>query len=204
MAFDQLSSYQIGKMLDVSRQAVNQWIDKGYIPSYRTPGGHRRVRREDFINFLNSRQIPIPDILQRAIDQERRSAAPRIILVDDDAEFLAVLRQAIQEQLPEARIEAYESGYDALVAIGQGLPDLLVLDIKMPKIDGVEVCRRLKRNDATRRLPVMIVSAHDTPEWRESLQALKVQAIFSKGEPLLEIARQIRQFIETKAATLKI
>ncbi|MEN6626124.1 MAG: response regulator [Candidatus Sumerlaeia bacterium] len=201
MTYVQFSSFQIGKMLNVSRQAVNQWIDKGYIKSYRTPGGHRRVKREDLLNFLKTRNIPVPEILAKETSSETAAFAPKIMLLDDDNDFLMLLQHAVLDKLPTAQITALNDGYDALVAIGADQPDLLVLDMRMPNIDGAEVCRRLKENPITSDLPIMIVTGHDTPQQHEELAHLNVDEILSKAMPLPDIATHIADFVKENLST---
>lgn len=196
MIYVQFSSFQIGKMLNVSRQAVNQWIDKGYIKSYRTPGGHRRVKREDLLTFLKTRSIPVPDILIQETEPAAAAFAPKIMLLDDDNDFLTLLQHAIMEKLPTAQIAGLNDGYDALVSIGAAQPDLLVLDMRMPNIDGTEVCRRLKENPITSDLPIIIVTGHDTPEQHQELTNLNVDEILSKSTPLTDLAGQIADFVK--------
>lgn len=191
MSSEQFSSFQIGKMLNVSRQAVNQWIDKGYIQSYRTPGGHRRVRRADLIGFLKERSIPIPEMLQKTLTDRVNEVQPRIMMIDDDEDFLVLMQQAILEQLPRAQVSLFSNGYDALVALGAHAPDLLILDLKMPNIDGLEVCRRLKSNQRTRNLPILILSAHEPEEYRQAFIELGVDQILCKSMSILDIASQI-------------
>lgn len=202
MTSEQFSSFQIGKMLDVSRQAVNQWIDKGYIQSYRTPGGHRRVRRADLIGFLKERKIPIPEVLQKSIDDRANEVQPRIMMIDDDEDFLVLMQQAILEQLPRAQVSLYSNGYDALVAIGANPPDLLVLDMKMPKIDGPEVCQRLKSNQRTKSLPIMMVTAHEAEADVAQLSELGVSQVINKATPILEIASRISDMVRSGLAAI--
>lgn len=202
MTSEQFSSFQIGKMLNVSRQAVNQWIDKGYIQSYRTPGGHRRVRRADLIGFLKERKIPIPEVLQKSIDDRANEVQPRIMMIDDDEDFLVLMQQAILEQLPRAQVSLFSNGYDALVALGANIPDLLVLDLKMPKIDGLEVCQRLKSNQRTKGLPILILSAHCSPEQVAAANELGVSQIVSKATPILELASRVSDLVRTGLAAI--
>ncbi|MCE5228102.1 response regulator [bacterium] len=196
MTYVQFSSFQIGKMLNVSRQAVNQWIDKGYIKSYRTPGGHRRVKREDLLSFLKTRNIPIPEALATETQEAPGTFAPRIMCLDDDNDFLTLMQHAIMAKLPTAQLTALNDGYDALVSIGASQPDLLVLDMRMPNIDGAEVCRRLKENPITSELPIIIVTGHDTPDQHEELAHLNVDEILSKSTPIDELAGQIADFVK--------
>lgn len=198
MASEQYSSFQIGKMLNVSRQAVNQWIDKGYIESYRTPGGHRRVRKEDLLSFLTSRNIPVPEAMQEKPNRNVKTGSPLVYMVDDDTDFLELMSQALKTNMPSAQLTLFDNGYDALIAIGAHQPDVLLLDLKMPNINGLEVCQHLKKNPKTADLPIIVVSAYDSQAWRENLESLKVDQFYSKTQPLLETAEKIAGYVNSR------
>ena len=82
-----------------------------------------------------------------------------VILVVDDNEQNVELLQAYLESMPVEVHAAYD-GVEALNKIGEGLsPDLILLDVMMPKMSGFEVCRKLKADEATAHVPVMMVTA---------------------------------------------
>jgi excisionase family DNA binding protein len=198
MSHTQYSSFQIAKMLNVSRQAVNQWIDKGYIDSYRTPGGHRRVARRDLIAFLHSRNIPIPYELENSnSSQQSKSREPafEIVMIDDDEDFLILVQQALDELIPNVRFRKYTNGLDGLIAIGAERPNLVLLDMRMPNLNGAEVVKRLKTNALTDSLPIIVITAYEEVPDVQVARKLKVEQVISKSRPLMEIARQIVQFV---------
>lgn len=209
MSYEQFSSFQIGKMLNVSRQAVNQWIDKGYIHSYRTPGGHRRVRRDDLIEFLKTRSIPVPAVLQEfvknspsgagaisQVPQNSLADGPVVMMVDDDTDFTTLLVSALKKQFSDVNFKTFDNGFDALVAIGNNPPDLLTLDMKMINMNGLEICRRLKDNDLTQRINIVVVTAHDSAEWRSALNQMGITSVWSKSNPFDEIVNKIASEIQ--------
>ena len=187
----QYSSFQIAKLLHVSRQAVNQWIDKGYMTSYRTPGGHRRVMYGELVRFLESRDIPLPKELTPEPKSVRATDAPLIYLLDDDPDYLTLLGQAIGDALPKAQIEKFANGVEMLMAVGRRPPSLLVLDLMMPEMDGVEVCRRLKASEVGGEVPIVVLTAFPESESTEPLQELDVVDVLPKGEPLEDLVRRI-------------
>lgn len=196
MVMEQFSSYQIGNMLNVSRQAVNQWIDKGYINSHRTPGGHRRVRREDLLAFLNSREIPIPEeLLVGGATVTQAPARLHLVHVDNDREFAMNLDRALGALVPEAQVQTYDNAMDALVGIGADSPDVLILDPDLAELDGAELCRRLHRNAHTRSMRIAFVTAADCAEVRAATQGIRVVDCFSKSSPVSEIARSLAEAV---------
>jgi putative two-component system response regulator len=86
----------------------------------------------------------------------------KILLVDDNAANLQILREALDGL--GSKIHVAKSGASALSIVEKAVPDLILLDIMMPEMDGYEVCRRLKGNDATRHIPVLFLTALGDPE----------------------------------------
>lgn len=85
-----------------------------------------------------------------------------ILIVDDTPENLRVLGDMLDQQGYEVRIAT--SGPSALENATAAPPDLILLDILMPGMDGYEVCRRLKENEGLRRIPVIFISALAMPD----------------------------------------
>lgn len=81
-----------------------------------------------------------------------------ILIVDDNAQNLELL-EAYLEELPGARVLTATSGQDALAKVASDKPDLLLLDIMMPKMSGFEVCKKIKADPATQDIPVILVTA---------------------------------------------
>ena len=86
----------------------------------------------------------------------------KILLVDDNPTNLKVLWQALEEETYE--IMAATSGQQALDLAQSGAPDLILLDVMMPYMDGFETCRRLKANPQTAAIPVLFITARDETE----------------------------------------
>jgi len=81
-----------------------------------------------------------------------------ILIVDDNAQNLELL-EAYLEELPSARVLTATSGQDALAKVASDKPDLMLLDIMMPKMSGFEVCKKIKADPATKDIPVILVTA---------------------------------------------
>jgi two-component system phosphate regulon response regulator PhoB len=80
-----------------------------------------------------------------------------VLIVEDEPEIAKLIRFHVDREGLESRIVA--SGRTALEIVDREPPDLVLLDLMLPDLDGLEVCRRLKRSDRTRSVPVVIVSA---------------------------------------------
>jgi diguanylate cyclase (GGDEF)-like protein len=97
---------------------------------------------------------------------------PRILVVDDQPTNIQTLHQVLKE---ECDVSMATSGEQAIAFCQRRAPDLVLLDIMMPGIDGYEVCRRLKADPATRDIPVIFVTSRDNVE--DETRGLEVGAV---------------------------
>lgn len=170
-----LTSHEVGDLLQVNPSSVKKWVNEGRIPAFRTPGGHRRIRVGDLVEFLDRQKMPIPRQLAGA-------GKKRILIVDDDAVHLRALERRLKTHRGRLQVELTENGIDALVLVGSFRPHLIVLDVFMPELDGLEVCRRLQRNPDTRGIEVIVTSAHLTRAVEEN--ALSAGAVRCLPKPI--------------------
>ena len=160
-----LSTIEVARMLGVAVSSISKWIDQGKLIAGKTPGGHRRIESENLIKFLRRHKLRIPDELQQ-------SAGPNILLVDDEKAVVDWLSEAIRAQYPAARISQANDGYSAGELVGQAKPDLIVLDLFMPGMNGFEVCRRIKANPALAQTKIIAITGNSDQEiQRDILQA---------------------------------
>jgi excisionase family DNA binding protein len=153
-----LTSTEVGELLQVNPSSVKNWVNEGRITCFRTPGGHRRIRASDLVEFLAKHKMPIPTSLEAA-------GRKRLLIVDDDMMHLRTMGRLVNQRYQDrVHVALTENGIDALVMVGSFKPHLIVLDVFMPEIDGLEVCRRLKANPETRDIQVIVASGHLTAE----------------------------------------
>ncbi|MCA9400257.1 MAG: response regulator [Candidatus Omnitrophica bacterium] len=150
-----LTTFDIAKYCQVTHRAVLQWIQAGKLKAYRTPGNHSRINKEDFVQFLNKYKMPIPDDFQ---DPTSTFHKTKILLVDDDLTMIKALKRAL---LLENRFVIDEAldGFSAGVKFLEFKPDVVVLDLRMPGMDGFEVCRNIRRDPKNSRIIILAISA---------------------------------------------
>ena len=178
-----LTSYQVGALLQVNPSSVNKWVKDGRIPAFRTPGGHRRIRAGDLVAFLNEHKMPVPNSLAQA---SRR----RMLIVDDDQRQLESMQRLLKPYADRLDVQLVNNGVDALVQVGAFKPHLVVLDVYMPTMDGLEVCRRLKAGSETQNINIIIASAELSAEVEK--KALEAGAVRCLTKPI-DIAQVLDQ-----------
>jgi len=143
---------EIASLCHVTINAVKKWIASGKLKAFRTPGGHYRVNRVDFLEFLDRYKMEVRDELF----PEKR----KILIVDDEKDLVEFIKGALESRDNGYLIETAGDGYEALIKVGDFKPELLILDIRMPKIYGFEVCRRIKGDSSTTATRILAVSAY--------------------------------------------
>ncbi len=125
-----------------------------------------------------------------------------ILAVDDTAESLALLVEILTPAGYQVR--PADSGDLALAAVAANLPDLILLDVRMEGLDGLEVCRRLKAREETRHIPIILVSAFaDVKEWVEGLQRGAADFITKPFQPE-ELLTRVKTHLALKQAKLSL
>jgi len=150
------TTHEVSRLLQVNPRSVINWIEQSLLPSYRTPGGHRRIRRDDLLVFLRKHQIPTPASL---VD-----ATFSVLIVDDENDIVGMMKSYFQQQ-GGYEVSTASDGITALMEVGRIKPDLLVLDIMIPGVDGIEVCRRIKENSSN-KTSIIAISGVDSNEDR--------------------------------------
>jgi excisionase family DNA binding protein len=150
------TTHEVSRLLHVNPRSVINWIEQDLLPSYRTPGGHRRIRREDLLAFLRKHQIPTPAPL---VDEKFK-----MLIVEDEDEIVEILKAYFERQ-GGYQISSASDGITALIEVGRAKPDLLILDIMIPGVDGIEVCRRIKA-DISNKTAIIAISGQPDSEKR--------------------------------------
>jgi excisionase family DNA binding protein len=141
---------ELARFCHVDLKTIHNWVDKGEIRHFRTPGRHLRFRRLDVLDFLHKYGYPIPEAL--------RGSKPKIAVLDADPGVLAAVRRALGRRF---EVTAFADPFEALVGIGSARPDALVLDLALPGMDALRFLERLKALDATAPIRLIIYSSQD-------------------------------------------
>ncbi len=166
------TTFEISQICEVNPTTVQNWVKEKKLKAYVTPGGHRRVRREDLIAFMKKFGLPIPPQLG--------DASPYILIVDDEPEIIDLLTEVMRSGSATLEVGSARSGIEALLLIGERKPDLLVLDIMMPGMNGIEVCEGLKSSRQTRNIRIVAISGIRDPDMAGRALAAGADLFFAK------------------------
>lgn len=179
-----LTTGEVAKACEVSLVTVKKWIRQRKLKAFRTPGGHFRVTAEEFQR------------LQAAYGFARElEDAPRVLVVDDDPGLLEVLLSVLRDARPGLKLEAASDGYEGLLKVGTFRPQLLVLDLRMPGIDGFEVCRRIKSDPVLRTAKILAITGYPEGDARERALESGADAFLTKPFTVEELMAQVKRLL---------
>lgn len=182
------TTHQVAKICDVHYTTVIKWVKLGKLAAYATPGGHRRIYHKDLIEFMERFNVPIP--------RELRDDKKRILIVDDDPEMLDELGEALSSDNIE--IDCASDGFEAGRKIFGRIPDLVLLDFRMPGMNGFEVCKTLQMEKETSIIPIIAITVLKSKNDVKKIKECGVVKYMSKPVDIVRLANTINKILFPK------
>lgn len=165
-----LTTFEVARLLGVSPPTVVNWVTSGLLEAYKTPGGHRRIRRESVADFAHARGFPLPAGWQSA---EPAPPAPlpsrRVLVVDDEPDFCEMVRTFLSSR-GGWEVEFALSGFAAGLTIARFKPAVVLMDLMMPGMDGFEVRKMMQQDGEMSQIPVVACTAWRDPDIERRVQ----------------------------------
>ena len=161
-----LTTGDVAKLCGFSPSAVLQWIRAGKLSAFSSPRGQHRVDPADLLTFLKENNMRVPPELSPE-DKEFR-----ILIVDDDESIHGVLKAMLLESRIPCKVDVALNGVIGCMKIPIFAPHLIVLDLVMPELDGVEMCRSVKGSQEFGDTKVLLITGYaDDERLREAIDA---------------------------------
>lgn len=140
---------EAAKICKVSQQTIIRCFDSGQLKGFRVPGSRfRRIPRDQLFAFMKDNGIPT-----EALESGKR----KVLIVDDDEELVELMRDAF-DQDGRFDIRTANNGFDAGMLVKEFRPDLVVLDVMLPDINGREVCVRVRSDKTLDEVKIICIS----------------------------------------------
>ena len=190
------TTFEAAKLCHVSPLSIINWVNAGRIPAFRTPGGHRRIRREDLARFMRENGIPLPEDLR---DGTGRS---RVLVVDDEDAIRDIFAESLSRRSTPYDVMTAADGFEAGRLVATFRPDVVLLDLRMPGLDGFQVCRTIKGDSESASTVVIAMTGYHTPETEARILECGAVRCLSKPIEPSAVATVIDTVLE-QAATAK-
>lgn len=177
---------EVAELCKLSLHTIIRCFDGDRLQGYRVPGSRfRRIPRESLLKFMEENNIPIPEEL-------RAPSKTRVLIVDDDEPLLEMLHEYFSE-VEEFELEVARTGFDAGAKTLSFMPDVILLDIMLPDINGKDVLRSIKSNAKTSRIRVVAVSGMIEQEKIKELYDCGIELYVPKPFDLSELVQTVKR-----------
>jgi len=140
---------EAAKICKVSQQTIIRCFDNGSLKGFRVPGSRfRRIPRHELFSFMRDNGIPTD-----ALESGKRKA----LIVDDDQDLVELLADAFSRD-GRFDVKTANNGFDAGMLVKEFRPDVVVLDIMLPDINGKEVCQRVRGDKTLEQVKIICIS----------------------------------------------
>ena len=179
---------EAAKICKVSQQTIIRCFDNGQLKGFRVPGSRfRRIPREALYKFMKDNGIPTD-----ALESGKR----KVLLVDDDAELVELMTKVLEED-GRFEVRIASNGFDAGMMVKEYRPDLIVLDVMLPDINGKEVCHRVRADSTLEDVRILCISG--------MIEEDKVQELrLSGADDFLHKPFDIEELIDRMCGLLEI
>jgi excisionase family DNA binding protein len=187
-----LTTFQAAAYCNVSPFTVRNWVESGILPAYRTPGGHRRILKADLDEFLEKYRMPKGKLAGR----ERK----KVLVVDDQREVAEFVRRVVREVDQAAEVAIASDGFEAGYLLKSFVPSVVLLDLRMPGLDGFEVCKKIKANAATADAVVIGITGYYSPEYDRRFSRCGGWRLLAKPLDVVHLKRAITEAFQMTRA----
>ena len=181
---------EAAKICKVSQQTVIRCFDSGQLKGFRVPGSRfRRIPREHLFAFMRENGIPTD-----ALESGKR----KILVVDDDVELVELITDVLERD-GRFEVRSVNNGFDAGMMVKDYKPDLIVLDVMLPDINGKEVCQRVRSDKAMDSVQIICISGMVEEDKVDGLRQAGADDFMRKPFEVDRLIERICQLLEIES-----
>ncbi len=139
---------EVAKILHVAVGSVINWVDNKQIKAIITPGGHRKISVTDLVSFLETHNYATPSFL---LDK-------KLVYLIDDEDYVHDFFSEVFKNIQGVELRKFFSGTEALLSMGKESPEIIVVDILMPDVDGIKVISNIRTNESLKNIQIIAIS----------------------------------------------
>lgn len=166
------STRDVARALGLAVRSVQLMVDRGELDAWKTPGGHRRIALGSVLQWLKrseSGTTAVAAVVNAGGHLRRRK---RVLLIEDSAHFQNLVRLLITHEFPDVDLYVAEDGIIGLIKAGELQPDVLLVDLLLPGVDGATLVSRLRAYPPFQRSHLIVVTSLDAEQRNPFAMAL--------------------------------
>lgn len=184
---------EAAKICKVSQQTIIRCFDSGQLKGFRVPGSRfRRIPRDQLYSFMRDNGIPTD-----ALDSGKR----KILVVDDDEQLVELIVDALERD-GRFEIRQVNNGFGAGMLVKEYRPDLIILDVMLPDINGKEVCHRVRSDSSMDEVKIICISGMVEPDRIHELRQAGANDFMKKPFEIDALLERVCQLLEMEVPAL--
>jgi CheY-like chemotaxis protein len=186
---------EVAQEAGVLTSTVRYYTDIGLLTvKGETPGGHRLYEKETTlatikkIQFLNQQGLTMDEIkneLSHAVSRKK------ILVIDDEPEVGQLVSDIVKEYFPDFEVRVVHDGFTAGRILNEFLPDLIMLDLMLPGVNGFDVCRHIRSSQFLSGTKILAMTGYDSAENRQKILACGANDYIAKPMNIKAIEEKI-------------
>ena len=185
---------EAAKICKVSQQTIIRCFDSGQLKGFRVPGSRfRRIPRNDLFSFMRENGIPTD-----ALESGKR----KVLVVDDDEDLVELIVDVLERD-GRFDVRSVNNGFDAGMMVKEYHPDIIVLDVMLPDINGKEVCQRVRKDDSINDVRIICISGMVEADKVEELKLAGADDFMHKPFEIEVLIERICQLLEIEPVTVR-
>ncbi|MEQ8846160.1 response regulator [Botrimarina sp.] len=183
---------EAAKICKVSQQTIIRCFDSGQLKGFRVPGSRfRRIPRDQLYTFMRDNGIPTD-----ALDSGRR----KLLIVDDDVDLVDLLVDHFERD-GRFEVRSVNNGFEAGMMIKEFRPDLVVLDVMLPDINGMEVCKLVRGDKTMDDVKIVCISGMVEEDRIQQLRNAGADEFLKKPFDVDTLMQRVCQLLDVEAAS---
>lgn len=177
---------EVAQICNVSQQTVIRCFDSGRLTGFRVPGSRfRRIPRDALVTFMKTNQIPLDSL---------GNGRKRVLVVDDDEAIVEMFTELLERD-GRFEVKTASTGYEAGILTEQFHPDVMLLDFKLPDINGTAVCRTIRSNPNYEHMKIIAISGVADPDEVAELKAAGADEFIRKPFDITEVIGRVAEMV---------
>lgn len=154
------TTIETARLLGLAVRSVQLMVDRGELEAWKTPGGHRRISKVSVERWIAVNRMNVSSGGSTGAGRAE-SRAPRVLLVEDSSHFQNLVSLLVREQYPEVELHVADDGIAGLAMYGQLQPQVLIVDILLPGIDGATLIASLRSHPQFANSELIVMTSLD-------------------------------------------
>ena len=187
-----LSTGEVAKLLHLPRRTVSSYCASGRIPASQHPISKTwKIKRKDLIKFIS----------ESGLDTSGLMGPAKVLIVDDEPSVIGSITRVLANTGWKLSLDSATNGYDALVRIGAEVPELVILDVVMPGMNGKDILRSIKEGRQTKNTKILVVTGY--PDRINEMMRLGADAALAKPFKNAELIEEVGRLLPNIAVLSK-